>query len=283
MTEPWWRNHPGAETSIMCSGQLHTIRWHDGALVLLNHDDPEGERALTALGGDSCECVDIHGSWNRHRDDLRLLVLASRGTGDPIVQIDEQTLGFVRRTPAIQAGSSPRSFLLRGVRSGSLAYSSQARFRTGPVVLATGAPQDEALALLQLGGGLSDRLLATVLAEWTERISGDDERVAAERAALTVALYGRVTMALRSWLNEPDLAVALDMIDESDSPDLARGPDVVHARLPFRWLIDVWARGVSVVLGRFATKLLDAEENRQRVLTVSPDFGDIRPVTISIG
>jgi hypothetical protein len=90
-------------------------------------------------------------------------------------------------------------------------------------------------------------------------------------------------MALRSWLNEPDLAVTLDMIDPSAPPDLTRGPDGIHVRLPFRWLIDVWARGVSVVLGRFATQLLDAEDERQRVLTVSPDLRDVRPVTISIG
>jgi hypothetical protein len=73
------------------------------------------------------------------------------------------------------------------------------------------------------------------------------------------------------------------MIDADCRPDLSRGPEGIRARLPFRWLIDVWARGVSVVLGRFATQLLDAEDERQRVLTVSSDFRDVRPVTISIG
>ena len=170
--------------------------------------------------------------------------------------------------------------------SGSGGWVSQAplsRFLPGLARPPGGLDQDELLTLLRLGGGLSERLVSTVLAIWSERISIEDERVTAERAALTAALYGRVTAALRSWLNEPDLAITLEMIDPTDPPEVMRVPEGIHVQLPFRWLIDVWARGVSVVLGRFAMKLLDSEDDRQRVLTVSPDLRDVRPVTISIG
>jgi hypothetical protein len=283
-TKPWWEYHSPAEMSIDCSGRKHLVRWQDGELVLLDHNDPEGERTLAALGGDACECVEILGSWERHRADLRLLVLASRGPSDPIIHIDE--LGRAGMSVANFVGGTSRMrsrrTVIRGV-SGWVGHSPLARGRGGLPQSAGAADPDELLKLLQLGGGLSDRLLATLLADWTERISGEDGRCEAERPSLTVALYGRVAVALRTWLNEPDLAITLDMIDPSDQPDISRGPEGIHVRLPFRWLIDVWARGVSVILGRFAMQLLDAEDERQRVLTVSSDLRDIRPVTISIG
>jgi hypothetical protein len=280
-TRSWWQNHSPAEMSVDCSGQKHLVRWQDGGLVLLDHDDPDGERTLAALGGDTCECVEILGTWERHRDDLRLLIIASRGTGDLLVHIDEHVPGRARtRSVVLASHSSGKRF---GPAAGWVGYAPLARARTRIAQLSGDVEQDELLALLQLEGGLSDRLVATVLAEWSERISSDDERIEADRQSLIAALYGRVTIALQSWLNEPDLAITLDMIDPSGPPDLTRGPEGIHVRLPFRWLIDVWARGVSVVLGRFATQLLDAEDERQRVLTVSHDLRDVRPVTISIG
>jgi hypothetical protein len=283
ITRPWWQNQSPAEVSVDCSGQKHLVRWQDGGLVLLEHDDPDGERTLAALGGDACECVEILGSWERHRDDLRLLVLASRGTGDPLAHVDERLSGRAAKGSAVFA-AGPYVSSRRVMRRAPGWVSQTPLPRPIPIGRSVGeVDRDDILTLLQLGGGLSDRLVATVLANWSERISNKDERVEAERQSLIVALYGRVTVALRSWLNEPDLAVTLDMIDPSDPPDLARGPDGVHVRLPFRWLIDVWARGVSVVLGRFATQLLDAEDERQRVLTVGSDLREVRPVTISIG
>ncbi len=285
MTKPWWQNHPPAEMCVDCSGQQHQVRWQDGGLVLLDHNDPEGERTLAALGGDKCECVEILGSWERHLDDLRLLVLASRGAGDQIIHIDGPLLGSARAGPAILFGGQPQNRLMRAVTSSTRGWVSRAPQSLPSIVFGPAGivDQDEVLSLLRLGGGLLERLVATVLAVWTERVSIGDERVTTERAALTAALHGRATTALRSWLNEPDLVITLEMIDPSDPAELIRGPEGILVRLPFSWLIDVWARGVSVVLGRFATKVLDSEDHRQRVLTVSPDLRDVRPVTISIG
>jgi hypothetical protein len=287
MTRPWWQSHPSAEVSVDCSGQQHRVRWQDGAFLLLDHDDPDGERTLAALGGDPCECVEILGYWERHRDDLRLLVLASRGAGDPVVHVDEMLLHRTQGNPFImRSGGVPQNRVRRAVRRGPGGWISNApisRFPPGPIALAGGGDHDELLALIRLGGGLSDMLVATVLSTWTDRISAEDERVGPERAALTAALFGRVTMALRGWLNEPNLEVTLDMIGPDDPPEIVRRPCGMHVQLPFQWLIDVWARGVSVVFGRFATKLIDADDGRQRVLTASPDLGDIRPVTISLG
>src|ERR1700689_5498399 len=103
-SRPWWQNHAQAEMNVDCSEQNHGVGWEEGGLVLLDHDDPEGERTLAALGGDACPCVEILGSWERHRDDLRLLVLASRGPSDPIIHIDE--LGRAGMSSAIFVGGS---------------------------------------------------------------------------------------------------------------------------------------------------------------------------------
>ena len=64
-----------------------------GNLVALDHDDPEGERALAALGGTSCACLDVLGAWSRQRENPGLLTALSRGTQDQI-----QVEGFRMRT-----------------------------------------------------------------------------------------------------------------------------------------------------------------------------------------
>ena len=52
---------------VRCSGSLHTISLSGrGALVLHNHDI-EAERALVALGGEPCRCLQVLGAW-RKRD-----------------------------------------------------------------------------------------------------------------------------------------------------------------------------------------------------------------------
>src|SRR6202044_795789 len=75
---------PSAIARVDCSGERHSIRWSAGDLVGLDHDDPEGERALAALGGTSCTCVDVLAAWSRQRDNPGLLTVLSRGTQDPI-------------------------------------------------------------------------------------------------------------------------------------------------------------------------------------------------------
>jgi len=56
---------------VRCSGSLHTISLIDrGALVLHDHDI-EAERALVALGGEPCRCLQVLDAW-RKRDRAKL-------------------------------------------------------------------------------------------------------------------------------------------------------------------------------------------------------------------
>ena len=47
------------------------------------HPDLESEKILRALAGESYACLDVLEAWEVHADDLRVLVLASRGPTHP--------------------------------------------------------------------------------------------------------------------------------------------------------------------------------------------------------
>jgi hypothetical protein len=86
----WWVGIPDAATRVDCGGETHTLRWRAGELHALDHEDVEGERALAGLGGERCACVDVLDAWARHADDLRVLVLASRGPADELDPPDDR-------------------------------------------------------------------------------------------------------------------------------------------------------------------------------------------------
>jgi hypothetical protein len=238
----WWTGLAPAQTTLECRGATHRLRWADGELLALDHDDIEGERALAALGDERCACVDTIDGWARSATDLRVLVLASRGPGDAIAR------------PEPQHG-----------HSGWMSY--------GP---GSNQPEDkDALArLLALGGGLPERLVATVAA------SRLGEHAPKERARLHAALYGRATAALRDWLAEPGLPVELAM---EDGPRVVRDGDRLEATLPFSWLVDVWAKGLEVNWGRFCLAAETEDGRRFTLTTVAPDLGEPQRVVLELG
>src|SRR5579875_4181839 len=73
-----------ATTQVECSGTMHTVAVQDGRLVTLDHPTPDRERTLMGLGGDPIACIGLLDAWDRHCDDLEVLVLASRGPGDDV-------------------------------------------------------------------------------------------------------------------------------------------------------------------------------------------------------
>ncbi len=144
--------------------------------------------------------------------------------------------------------------------------------------------EDDGLArLIGLGGLLPDRLAATVIATWAERLRapGDADAVSAARPALHAALYGRAVTALRSWTGQRDLAVALTMIPEDQPRRLARAGDGIAAELPFGWLADVWARGLTTCWGRFCLTAAPQPSGDGWLLsTVGPDLDQPHPITL---
>jgi hypothetical protein len=279
----WWAGLAPAELPVDCGGQQHRVRWADGVLHTLDHDDPDGERALAALGGEPSGCILLLDAWARHADDLQVLVLASRGPADPLAAPEPPPVGAYRSTLTITQGGN------RGVQhAGWVSCAPRPRMprryaHYAPLNAQPGRldPDDELGGLLGLGGGVSDRLVATVAATWADRIAVRDERVAGAAPTLQAALFGRVLATLRGWLGEPglDLELTLCPPGADRSAELADG--VVRLTLPFAWLVEVWAPGLATVAGRFCLAARP-DGSRWRLTTVGPDCAATRTLTIDV-
>ena len=291
MSAPWWLGIPPAEARLSCGGREHRLRWAGGKLLALDHPDLEGELILSVLGDQSYPCLAAVDAWAAHADDLRVLVLASRGLTDPVAPQPETTPGGqpasrgimrARRTATSRSIMSARGGTASrrgpGGRSGGTGRGGAVRGGG----IAGGEEEAEALvALLGLGGPMQARLVATVAAAWRERRHDHDHAAAVHRArpALHAALYGRVTAALRAWTGQPDLQVGLTMIPETQRPTLTSGADGILAELPFGWIVDVWGQGLSIFWGRFCLAAAPAEAGWV-LSTVGPDLGPPQPITV---
>jgi hypothetical protein len=181
----WWLGLEAAETLVECGGARHRVRWEAGALVTPDHADLDGERALTALGGERCVCAEIADAWARHARDERVLVVGRRGPPD--------------RIPAREWGADDDD--LSGHGGGHvLIYAGTVSGASVP-----DTPRARLLALLGLPGELPDRLVATVAAAHADRDPSP---------RLHAALYGRVRAVLGD--------VEVELIPRGATPSLTR-------------------------------------------------------------
>ena len=158
MSTPWWRGVPPAEAQVSCDGREHQLRWAAGELRAPGHPDLESEKILRALAGQSYACLDVLEAWEVHADDLRVLVLASRGPADPVaVRPDDPgprgwtgMTGRAARPRCSAAGRGDRGDGAAGQASGNVG---------------TPWPRCSAWA-----GPMQARLTATVAAAWRERL-----------------------------------------------------------------------------------------------------------------
>src|SRR3954462_8089889 len=163
---------------VACGDETHRLMGATGELTALDHDDPEGERTLAALGGMKNGCVEVLDAWSRCRHELRALVLASRGPGDTVTSTEPAYGGAgLLFSPAAQPGLAPPAGkasirLGSSMRRGWSAYgaSSHAVVR-GSFVGAPPeiGPDDDYPLLFGLGGGLGDSPADSRAAHWAER------------------------------------------------------------------------------------------------------------------
>jgi len=262
----WWRGLAPAQATIGCGGNSHRLRWEAGRIHALDHDDAESEQTLAALAGESCTCLDLIDAWDRHCEDIRVLVLGSRGPADILATQDDPAaqLGVARPQVVAGGGAGPR--VSRARRVGTLS----AMGRPGPSGWTSYAPgggplqparsrkvqaENELVALVGLGGGLPDRLVATVAAAWQERLAR------------------RVFAVMRGWLGTSAPPLQLTMIGEKAAPKLISEDGHIRAELRFGWLLDVWAQGLAVVWGRFCLSANTDDGRMWTLTTVGPDVG----------
>lgn len=240
----WWTGIPAAETTIDCCGQIHTLRWERGQLTALDHDDPKAEATLAALAGETVPCLERLRAWDNYRDDARVLTLASRGLTDTLdVPTD--------RRPHPQA---PKHY----------------------------GEGDALLKLLALGGGLPDRLQAHAAAAWASRLQNRHSSVEAVLPQLTAALYGRLLLATRLWLAEPQLSIDITMVHTESERLLERSAGTVAISLPFAWLTEVWARGITTVFGRFCLGATTENGAHWTLDTIGPDLETVTQLSVTI-
>ncbi len=273
MTLPWWTAVPAAQATLACGEATHRLIWADGTLTAPGHADPDGERALAALGGEPLACIAMLDAWQHHAEDPNVLLLSSRGPADLIAVPEEMPHQLARgrlRPPNPPAG---RSF-------GSLTMIASA----GRRLPAPDVDNEAQLArLLALGGGLGRRLDATVAAHWRERLLAADAEINRVRARLHAALYGRVLSTLGGWLGQREVALALELAPEAASPSLRRAADgSLAAALPFGWLVEVWARGLEVVWGRFCLNATTTDGHEWKLRTVGPELDEPTVLTVTL-
>jgi hypothetical protein len=276
---------PSALARLDCSGARHTIRWERGELIALDHDDPEGERALVALGGTSCRCLDVLGAWSRHKKNVRLLSVLSRGTRDQI-----QTEGFnPSRLPP--PGLAPRNAILslRAQRGGWVSTVPQGT--ATPAIAMPGVQglpstsgstfEDDAVLLAGLGQELTVRMVATVTAAFLD--NPDSPEAVAARPALKASLFGRALSALRLWLGAPSLDLDLVVAGPDQPPGLEwDGEGPVRMALPLDWVVRVWGRDLTVIAGRFSLGIVDSSPHRTTLTTIGSDLSSIQRLMVEI-
>jgi hypothetical protein len=272
------RNHPRYEAQVQCSGEVHRLQWVSGELTACDHADPEGERALIGLGGESCRCMDLLDGWARHADDLRVLTLSSRGPGDQLQWSYPAAIGGPRSAPGIPMLHQGPVLRRVAVTSMPVGYQIVGRGGTSPALPSS----DQLPFLLALDSGVAARLALTVAATWAERLAGGDPRAAAARPALTAALYGRVASVIRSWFGLSPSAVEVEMISPDEEPSVSCADRGVRVRLPLVWLVDVWARGMAVTVDHFVVRVLQSDADRWELLAVQPGSWTARRVKVSL-
>ena len=205
---------PTALARLDCSGQRHAIRWEAGELVALDHEDPEGERALVALGGARTSCIEVLSAWARQRESADVLSALSRGTLDSIRTGGVQPM----RVPGL-ASKTTRNVVMPGRMAMPMGQwvSRVGTARGSAVAVSTGGGpiggpalstfEEDIVTLAGLGQEMTHRLVATVTAIHLDRLesSGGSD----VRPALETSLFGRALTALRTWLAVPDVEVEL--------------------------------------------------------------------------
>jgi hypothetical protein len=300
---PWWLGLAPAQATVACGGQEHRLRWRAGELSAIDHEDAEAERALVALGGVRCACVDALDAWARHRDDVRVLVLASRGQVDPLAAGDpgarfgaaQATIaagpsmgggGAVRRAPRRPPASGRGIGQVHVMRTAGRALPAGRAGTPGGSTSgkadAEAQAEDELIALLGLGGGLSERLVATVTAALCERLREREPTVARLRPQLQAALHGRACATIWPWLGDSDRELQVKMTGEDGEPSLRVEANVLRAELPFGWLLDVWCRGLASVWGRLCLAASTEDGRTWSLVTVGPDLGAPETITLTL-
>ena len=191
----WWTGLEPADTSCAAAAPVIGSAGSAGELVACDHGDPEDERALAALAGERCACIELLDAWARHDGRPARADPRPRDVSDPA-----RSSAWVSLRPAPAAATCRPARRRRGPAAAVRARGS-GRFPVYPRSWDEG--EAELIALLGLGGGVAERLVATVAATWARRLRPDANVAPVAVPRLRSALHARLLATLRGWLGEP--------------------------------------------------------------------------------
>ncbi len=222
----WWEGLDPVDAAGPVGGADHRLRWVAGRLILDAHPDPEAERALGALGGERCACLDVLEAWDVTHEDGAILTVGPRHRAEPIRAPDEAVAELraeLRRWRATTAA------LVDEARRADDTRAIDRLVQEAGVAERLAARRLGFLSLLGLDPVLLHRLQASVgaaLATTLER-----------RPQLVVATAARALPVLRrlGW------AGGMADVGLGDGSDL----EADSAVLPPNWIATVWGRGLE--------------------------------------
>jgi hypothetical protein len=151
---------------------------------------------------------------------------------------------------------------------------------SGPSPVDGSDPLADISALLTLGEGLAERLVATVACKWTDRVVTEDGL--APPGALRTAVHARALAAVRTWWDDPELAAEIDVVP-TGAAAVTRDPGgAVQMTFPVRWLADVWCRDVAVVDDQFVLSVDEADHDHLAVSTIERDLTTRRSLRLDL-
>ena len=247
---PWWTGFPPTTVHVDCGGAKHRVTWRRGKLVLEDHD-LTAERALVALGGKPCTCVEVLEVWRASLDNRSGLDALRDGDDDTV----EGIMGRLTFAEAVMRQEEQVGRLLPRLRLGPQAGGNLLRLVARGGTLRRALPFDLRFRLA----------LAVVMRcsrEWPARdvvmSVGHEVGALLEQKAARAVIDG-----MRSWRGRLAAHARVDVechpAGERESPAVTgraeAGGAAVSVCLPIRWLVDVWARGVEVVDGCFVVSV----------------------------
>jgi hypothetical protein len=263
VTPPWWSATSPAEAEVACGGDVHTVRWERGRLMLTGHDDVEAERALGALGAEPPACLVLRERWERHAGDVALLTLGRRPGEATLGRAEDVRLtSTTRRAELLALLGLPAPMIDRLVMTAAASaadrwvddgFREAHGLRLGAALKARATP-----ALRRLAEELAPG--AEVVVECRPTGPGEPPEIVAEHRPLDRAVHVDATLPL-GWLasvwgpgiSEPDGRVVLHVVDASSDEDtftvdLARWEPTA----PDRWRVVPERATLTRSLGRWS-------------------------------
>ena len=265
----WHAGLPAVTAEIDCGGEQHRITWRRGKLVLEDHDIV-AERSLTALGAESCTCVEVLDAWREASESRPLseLLVTER-------TLSAEELSLRRRSREAVLADTRRS-----------AEQMRARFANHPQLgsmmthaersMADRLEREQRLWMLSLIEALPAALRRTLgmsvvvnlERHWDDEEFRDGHQWQIEHVLRTLVgplFEESARRGRRSLRPHAHFLPETWLLSPGEQPTRVAWSDRERAyaalSLPLSWFTDVWGRGIALVDGCLVTGVAERSQD----------------------